>query len=77
MTAQETAPFLGRDLLPWLLLAFGAAMVVGNVAAILKPPAPKPGEAPLEDHPSRGRPVALIVIGGAAAVWALATLLRC
>ena len=30
--------FLGDDLLPWLLLAFGAAMVAGNVFAMIKPP---------------------------------------
>ncbi len=76
MTAQESAPFLGKDLLPWLLLAFGAAMVVGNLAAILKPPAPKSGDLPMPPDPSRGRPMALIVIGAVAAIWALASLLR-
>ena len=33
--------FLGEDLLGWLLLALGAAMVVGNGLAIIRPPAVK------------------------------------
>ena len=37
--------FLGEDLLAWLVLAFGGAMLVGNVAALVRPPArPRPGE---------------------------------
>jgi len=75
MLAQESAPFLGQDLLPWLLLAFGAAMVVGNLAAILKPPAPRPDDPPEAPNTSMGRPLALVVIGAVAAIWALASLL--
>ena len=37
--AQNPELFLGEDLLAWLVLAFGAALVVGNVAALLRPPA--------------------------------------
>lgn len=66
--------FLGDDLLPWLLLAFGGAMVVGNLLALVRPPdTPRAGE--LATAP-RGRSIVMIVIGLAAAVPALATLLK-
>jgi xanthosine utilization system XapX-like protein len=64
--------FLGDDLLQWLLLALGAAMVVGNVAALLRPP-PAPAAGNLARAP-RVRSVVMIAIGLAAAVPALATL---
>ena len=65
--------FLGKDLLPLLVLALGAAMVVGNGLAVLRPPAKtKPGE--LARAP-RGRSLLMVMIGLMAAVWALATLL--
>jgi hypothetical protein len=31
--------FLGHDLLAWLVLAMGAALAVGNIAALVRPPA--------------------------------------
>ena len=65
--------FLGNDLLPYLLLALGGAMVAGNVLALVRPPpAPRAGE--LRRAP-RGRSIVMIVIGLAAAIPALATLL--
>jgi len=76
IAAEESSFFLGDDLLPWLLLAFGAAMVVGNVAALLRPPAAAPGE--LNEHrdpPPLGRAMALIALGAVAAIWAAASLL--
>lgn len=64
--------FLGDDLLAWLVLAMGAALVFGNVMAIVKPPErPKEGElakAPL------ARSLAMAFVGVVAAVWALASL---
>ena len=69
--------FLGEDLLPWLVLAFGAAMVVGNLAAYFKPPAPDTDTADEPRvQPPLGRTLAFVVVGGVAAVWALASLLR-
>ena len=63
--------FLGEDLLAYLLLAFGGAMLVGNLMAVLRPP-PRMKEqgqkAPV------GRSVAMAVLGGIAAAWALASL---
>jgi hypothetical protein len=65
--------FLGDKLLPFLLLALGAAMVVGNGLALVRPPAkPKKGEltrAPL------GRSLAMMAFGAVVAVWAAASLL--
>jgi hypothetical protein len=64
--------FLGEDLLAWLVLALGAAMAVGSVMALVRPPAaPKEGElarAPL------GRSLVMIAVGTLAALWALASL---
>jgi hypothetical protein len=65
--------FLGQDLLPLLVLALGAAMVVGNGMALIRPPAaPKDGE--LERAPV-GRSLVMVGVGFLAAVWALASLL--
>jgi len=64
--------FLGDDLLPWLLLALGGAMVVGNLAALLRPP-PAPVAGGFSRAP-RVRSVIMILIGLAAAIPALATL---
>ena len=65
--------FLGEDLLAYLLLAFGGAMLVGNLMAVLRPP-PRMKEqgqtAPV------GRSVAMAALGGIAAAWALASLVN-
>jgi hypothetical protein len=64
--------FLGDDLLPFLVLALGGALLVGNGLALLRPPAaPKDGEltrAPV------ARTAVMMVVGLIATVWALATL---
>ena len=66
--------FLGEDLLPLLILALGAAMLFGNVMALVRPPREhKAGE--LERAP-RGRSLGMALLGFVAALWALATLLR-
>ena len=66
--------FLGEDLLAWLVLAFGGAMFVGNVAAVVKP-----GETPREQgeltQAPKVRSAAMAMLGLAAAVWATITLL--
>ena len=65
--------FLGDDLLPYLVLALGGALLVGNGLALLRPPAqPKDGElarAPV------ARTALMMVIGLVATLWALASLL--
>jgi hypothetical protein len=64
---------LGDDLLAWLTLAVGAALLVGNVLAIMRPPqTAKDGEltrAPL------ARSVVMAAVGLIATVWALASLI--
>jgi hypothetical protein len=64
---------LGDDLLAWLVLAMGAALVVGNVLALLRPPPrPKPGELAVAP---RGRSLLMALVGFLAAVWALGSLI--
>ncbi|MCP3912992.1 MAG: hypothetical protein GY713_18820 [Actinomycetia bacterium] len=62
-----------QALLPWLMLALGGALVVGNVAALIRPPEQK-REGDLGTAP-RGRTALQILIGGLTAVWALISLL--
>jgi len=65
---------LGDDLLPLLVLAFGAAMAVGSALALVKPPAHrKEGEL---EKPPLGRSVTMIVVGSIAAIWAVARISR-
>ncbi len=66
--------FFGKDLIVWLLLALGGAMFVGNVMALVKPPAVKRDDADLEVAP-RSRSILMAVIGFVVAVAALAALL--
>lgn len=68
--------FLGHDLLAWLVLAFGGALLVGNIAAILRPPVDT--DTTDESVPPallRRRALIYAGIGAIAAIWALATLL--
>lgn len=66
--------FLGEDLLAWLVLALGGALVVGNGLALVRPPREaregELGRAPV------GRSVVMGLVGLVAALWALATLTR-
>ena len=74
LAASDSGAFLGKDLLPYLVLAMGGALVAGNVAAIVKPPTQHRGEDDLEKAPI-GRSVAMAALGAVAAIWALASLL--
>ncbi len=73
LTAANDA-FLGNDLLPWLLLAFGAALAFGNFMALVRPPARQEegamGKAPI------ARSVMMIALGLVPAIWAAASLLK-
>ena len=64
--------FLGDNLLPYLVLALGAALVFGNGLALVRPPKEvrkdELARAPL------GRSAVMIAIGFVAAIWALASL---
>ncbi len=62
----------GPDLLLYLVLALGGALLVGNVLALLRPP-----DRPRDDELARApvaRSVVMAVLGGLAALWAIATL---
>ena len=65
--------FLGEDLLAWMVLAFGGAMFVGNLAALFKP-RDAPREAGELTHAPKARSIAMAVLGLVAALWALFTL---
>jgi hypothetical protein len=64
--------FLGDDLLPYLVLALGGALLVGNGLALLRPP-PDPKDGELTRAPV-ARTVVMMLVGLVATVWALATL---
>jgi hypothetical protein len=64
--------FLGKDLLAWLVLAIGAAMCVGNVLAVVRPPQ-KVADGSLPQAP-RSRSFAMAAVGFVAALWALLSL---
>jgi len=63
----------GPGLLVWIVLALGAAMVVGNLAAILRPPA-RTRDGELARAPVT-RSAVMAAIGLLAAIWAVASLL--
>lgn len=63
---------LGDDILPWLVLALGAAMAVGSALALVRPPE-KLDETDLERAPV-ARSLLFVAIGVVAAIWALASL---
>jgi hypothetical protein len=65
---------LGDDLLVWLVLALGGALLVGNVLAVVRPRDRPRDEGDLERAPVT-RSLAMAAVGLVGAVWALATLL--
>ena len=67
LAADDNQLFLGKNFFPWMILAFGAAMVVGNVLALVRPPAD--GE-----RAPNGPAAAMITVGAVAAVWGIASL---
>ena len=64
--------FLGEDILIWIVLAFGGAMCVGNILALVKPPA-EIEEGSLPRAP-KARSLAMAGVGAVAALWALLSL---
>ena len=63
----------GPDLLRYLVLALGGALVVGNVLALVRPPE-RPREGELAKAPI-ARTVVMATVGGIAVLWAVATIL--
>jgi hypothetical protein len=71
--------FLGEDLLVYLVLAFGGALFVGNVAALVRPPVPRDGDGggDGDGEPVRApvaRSLVMAGLGLLGALWALASL---
>lgn len=72
--------FLGENLIVYLVLALGGALAAGNIAALVRPPAPKEktagdeGEADLAKAPVL-RSLVMAVIGATAAIWSIASLI--
>ncbi len=64
--------FLGDDLLPFLVLALGGALLVGNGLALLRPP-PEAKDGELARAPA-ARSAVMMAVGLVATVWAVATL---
>ena len=64
--------FLGEDILAWLVLALGGALAVGNLLALVRPPAGR-DSGDLSRAPV-ARTVVMAAVGAIAAVWALASL---
>lgn len=65
--------FLGEDILAWLVLALGGALAVGNLLALVKPPAQGRTESDLVKAPLV-RTIGMGLVGLVAAVWAVASL---
>ena len=86
LLAEQGLLLLGDDFLPWIVLAFGAAMVAGNVFALIRPPSSDQESTDQEstglarsggtrNRAVVGRAVVMILIGAVASVWGLASLL--
>lgn len=69
----EVRVFLGPDLLPFLVLAMGGAMLVGNVLALVRPREEAAKDDELAKAPL-GRSLVMVVVGLVATIWAIATL---
>lgn len=66
--------FLGEDLLAWLVLALGGALAVGNVLAVVRPPAQQRDPDDLKKAPI-GRTLLMAAVGFVAAMWGLVSLI--
>ena len=66
--------FLGDKLIVWLLLALGAALFVGNVMAVIRPPAAPRQDDDLARAP-RSRSLLMAGIGFVVAIAALGGLI--
>jgi hypothetical protein len=65
---------LGDDLLVYLVLAFGGAMAVGNIVALVKPPSVPDDNGEVRKAPL-ARSLVFAVIGAVSALWAIASLI--
>ncbi len=73
MLVAETL-LLGQNLLTWLVLAFGGALLFGNVLALVRPPVhPQSGDL---QRPPLSRSLTMAAVGLVAAIWALASIIK-
>lgn len=75
LAEESFTPFLGDNLVVYLVLALGGALFAGNVAALLRPPAKRPGDDGALERAPTGRSLVMAGLGLVAAIWALASLL--
>jgi hypothetical protein len=73
IAASGASVFLGDDLLAYLVLAVGGALIVGNVLALIRPPDTL-DRGDLRRAPV-GRTIFMTLIGVVAAGWSLASLI--
>jgi hypothetical protein len=73
LAANTTSLLLGDNLLAYIFLALGGALVVGNGLALVRPPQ-QPESGDLRRAPV-GRTVLMMVVGAVVALWAAASLL--
>ncbi len=64
---------MGEDILVWLMLAVGGALMLGTATALIRPK-DEIGEGELE-RPPLGRSLVQIAIGLIVVIWAIASLL--
>ena len=62
--------FLGKDFFPWMMIAIGGALVVGNLLAWFRPPAAAQGK-----KPPLSRALTMSALGVVALGWGLITIL--
>lgn len=76
LLAEESfTPFLGDDLIVYLVLALGGALVAGNLAAVLRPPSADTRSEGSLDRAPVTRSLVMAGIGLVAALWAIASLI--
>jgi hypothetical protein len=68
--------FEGFDnILPWLTLALGAALALGTLLALVRPPPDHAEQGDVLERPPLARSLVMIAIGTVAALWGAASLL--
>ncbi len=72
--ASSTSLLLGDNLLAYIFLALGGALLVGNGLALVRPPG-QPQQGELRRAPV-GRTVVMMVIGAIVTFWSLASLVH-
>ncbi len=75
LAEESFTPFRGDDLIVWLVLAMGGALLAGNVAAVVRPPERANRKEGDLEHAPVTRSLVMAGIGMVATIWALVSLL--